>query len=850
MSKRAIFISAFVVFVLAAAPAFARVSVRLDPSFGSDGAVEGKFGSAYWPTAFASLQPQPDGSLLAGRSEGGEVSESIRRYNPDGSLDPSFSPQRKTPEVEAVQADGKVLRAMNGALERFEPDGTPDPTFGTRPFGTAKLSDAPGFRIERIVPLASGKILVGGSVFVEVAETSEGAGYSYVEQVAVARFEDDGRLDAGFGHGGVIKLKSDAGVAGERLLGLAPRSEEGAEVIVLDALPGQFGEARAHSGSTIVGLGPSGHLDSGYGSAGVVRLGSAAVLSFHALSGDRLLVAGDRWGSPVATAPEVRESDVFLTRYTASGQPDPSFGAGDGSAAVDVAGFDLLGAMLVEADGSVVLGGAAGAIGAANCTRFEDFCPETPFLARFTPQGVLDQGFGSAGLLSLNGLSWPYGFFTGGVGVKALATRPGGGIFAAGGSGPAAFIVALRDSGKLDPSFGSGGVVEEREPKRSTAAADALVVDKRGRLLVAGGTDAGLIGRAPEGALFRYLPDGELDLGFGEGRGYVRLPGSDSDLALGADGSTFVLSRERFLTVTKLSEDGRFEASFGEEGTVELPSVVPIHWRGRLGYLYVRPVSIVPLPDGRVLVAGTASKNESRLVLFRLRIDGSLDPSFGSGGVAIRPFGPAGRCVVNQMVRQRDGRLLFAGQVEPRPNEPPRSEALAVMRLLPNGEKDRSFGRDGLVVKRIGRRSYASALAVQGRRIVVAGRSMGHAEVRETLLRLLPDGRLDRTFGRRGIASSRVSRKPGGFSNRPHQILFSHRGILVLRDSSGDQLVAFSNAGRRRRTYTVARGLEGSRVTRAPFGALQGGRLVLGWEVFHSLVNSFELQRWQIGGRF
>lgn len=846
MRKHSIFVLTFIAIVLTAAPAPARTTVQVDRFFGTDGTVEARLGPTYSRTFFTSVAPQPDGTILAARGSGSESTQWVRRYSADGTLDTGFPPVEASRRPQATDGDGRVLRAEGWALQRFHPDGSPDLTFGTRPWGEGRISDEAGFRIEQIAPLPSGKVLVGGSIVVHIPESVDYPGHTYVEQVALARFDEEGRLDDGFGNGGIVKLKSDAGVGGERLLGLAARPGDGVAAIVLDSLAHNMGESVSHSGSTIVGLGADGRLDSSFGAAGSVRLADAAILAFRSLPGGELLVAGDRWG-PALAPRAAHTSDVFLNRYTPAGQPDPSFGGGDGSVIIDLAGIDLVGAMLVAEDGSVYLGGSASVMTSANCKRFYSYCRETPFVLRFTPQGVLTPEFGSGGVLTLDVLSWPYGPFEGGIGVKALAFRPGG-ILAAGGSGTAAFLAALSSTGALDPGFGSAGIVRESESRPSSSEANASAVDSRGRILVIGKTNAGIAGHGPTGALFRYLSDGRLDQSFG-GDGYVRVPGEVSGVAVAADDSTYALSRSG-ATVTKLTASGRVDLSFGEEGTVVLPSRVgEVHRRGRRYRLWADPVSMTVLRDGRLLIAGTAQSGESRVFALRLRRDGSLDPGFGKQGIAVHGFGRSLRCVANQIAVQRDGRIVFAGFVRGKPSEE-RSETLAVMRLRADGARDRGFGRRGLAVARIGHRSFASAVAIQGDgRILVAGKTRTRDRVRELLLRYRADGRLDRSFGHGGVVSRPVPLLPGGFFASARQILLQPTRILVLRDNHGEQLLVYSRNGLRRRLFEVTRSPEeAGRSNRAPFGALQGDRLVLGWTVYGTHNNHYNLQRLLIGG--
>jgi len=847
--RRLLFLSFLLVAVMAPS-AHARVEVQPDPSFGANGTVEGKFGPTYFRTAFTELAAQPDGGLLAARGGPLERNRLLRRYTAAGVLDPSAATVETSLQAEAVDADGKVLRSFDRLFERLNPDGSPDPSFGVRPWGEGKASDDAGFKIEAIEPLPSGRILAAGSIVVFVPETREAPGRAYVEQVAVARFEHDGRLDSSFGNGGVVKLKDAAGAPGERFLGLAPRADDGAAVIVLDSPPLPWGEAATHSGSTIVGLGGDGRPDPGFGVGGKVRLADASVLAFDAQPDGGLLVAGDRWG-PALSPGGARKSDLFAYRYTPGGQLDPAFGGGDGRFDVDLGEIDLLGDMLVEGDGSIVLGGSSSLLRTPNCLRFHDSCPEAPRLLGLTPQGALDPSFGEGGLFPLDELASPYGSFDGGIGVKALAARPGGGMFIGGGSGTAAFIVALSAAGALDSSFGEGGILRELDSHPSRAGVRTLTIDDRGRILVAGGTDADVAGFAPPNVLFRYLRSGELDHSFGDGSGYVRVPAESPAMVLSVGEGAYVLSGTNGPTITKVTAQGRFDRSFGEEGTARLNLTRKIRRKGKVHRLWMKAVAMRVLPSGGLLVAGTAAGgSDQRIFAVRLHVDGSLDPSFGKGGLALLGFGPGLRCIANQIAFQRDGRIVFAGYLRGRPNEE-HVEAFALMRMRADGARDRGFGRGGVAVVRPAPRSVASSLAIEGNgRILVAGKTFGKSgKTRELLFRFTRQGRIDRSFGRRGMVSTRLPQAPGGIAGQPRQLLLQRDRILVLRDDEERQLVAYSRGGRHRRALPVAGGAAGDwSAPRAPFGAVRGGRLFLGWNVFKPPTQNFKVQELRVSG--
>jgi uncharacterized delta-60 repeat protein len=811
--------------VLAAAlpPTAGARALPLDPTFGNAGVVESAFGPSFSQMEFARVDPQPDGSILAALGHGSEAWIWQQRYGADGNRDQAYGRVGFRPEPEAVQTDGKVLRlAGEAALLRLEPDGTSDPSFGTQPYGLHTRSDTVPFQIDDILPLPSGGIIVAGKRMKSVPGPEEPR--RVFDQLAIAHYDEKGKLDSGFGGDGVVLLGDEFGFRAEGLTGIAPRPAGGVTLLAADTVPSHHGEAVTHSGTSLLGLTSAGVPDPDYGKAGAAHL-EGLVTAFRSLAGGSVLLAGDAWGGPLVPGRSVVSSDLFLARYGDDGRPDASFAAA-GKATLDFGGLDLAKAMLVQPDGSIVLGGATTQTGDSYCLRFSNFCDEEPVLAKLTPSGQPDPTFGDGGQLRLTTLAAPHQRLEDNVGITALAPLPGEHILAGGGSGPAAFLAKLTPGGALELSFGDGGTVAERDPSPGQAAAHAIGVDGRGRILVAGGTDSGLTHRFLEAAVFRYLPGGMLDTSYGEGLGYVRVPAA-ARLAVADDGSVVVSSDQTPMNLTRIKPNGELDNSFGEGGTAT--QLGP-----RRG---AKITSIAMLPSGGVVTSGT-SFTESRIVVFRTRADGSLNPIFGKGGVATLVFGSGHPSQVGEMTVDARGRIVIVGSVDDGDRE-----ALAAIRVLPDGRLDRSFGRDGVARPRVGGRSFASAVDVQpDGKILIAGR-VKHGSVRsDLLLQLRANGALDRRFAHRGVSLARVPE--GDMSMRgPRTILKLPRRILVLRRGTAEQVLAYRPGGRLERTFHLPVNGASPQSAIQALGAIQGSSAVLAAQIRFHPHGAFELLR-------
>jgi uncharacterized delta-60 repeat protein len=243
----------------------------------------------------------------------------------------------------AVQADGKVLvagragAAVGGdfGLLRLNADGTPDSTFGNA--GVVTLDMGSSFdSAYAILVQSDGKIILGG-------ETSRSGTSS---DFALARFNADGRLDTTFGTSG--KVVTDFATKNDQLAALALTSDGhivAAGWATVSGLP-QIAVAEYNA---------SGQLESAFGTGGITY----AVLPNGYSRGQAVAILGD--GSIVvagaASSFTTGETHFAAVRFSATGTLDSTFGA-SGFAIAGVGGDDETAhAVLVQTDGKLVLAG-------------------------------------------------------------------------------------------------------------------------------------------------------------------------------------------------------------------------------------------------------------------------------------------------------------------------------------------------------------------------------------------------------------------------------------------------------------------------------------------------------------
>lgn len=181
-------------------------------------------------------------------------------------------------------------------------------------------------------------------------------------------------------------------------------------------------------------------------------------------------------------------------------------------------------------------------------------------------------------------------------------------------------------------------------------------------------------------------------------------------------------------------------------------------------------------PNGRIVVAGGGAAAHSFCVA-RLRTNGALDTTFGSGGKRVIDFGGDDESVYGAAL-QPDGKIVLAGDSDLR---------VAVARLNSNGSLDSTFSGDGKKTFSWGALSRASAvLVLPNGKILLAGFS-GPEGGNIQVARLNANGALDTTFGTGGKA-------PVDFGGDDFGLAMARQAngriLVVGRSSAGGAVVA------------------------------------------------------------
>lgn len=169
----------------------------------------------------------------------------------------------------------------------------------------------------------------------------------------------------------------------------------------------------------------------------------------------------------------------------------------------------------------------------------------------------------------------------------------------------------------------------------------------------------------------------------------------------------------------------------------------------------------------------------------RSQLNGELDLTFGNGGTVIYPVNTLES--YQDVVMQDDQKIIALGMSF---NSSYVSTAY-VMRFMPDGSLDPSFGENGIFTHSLNFEAnlYTCVINSQGK-IIVAGSTTDYNDYRILLLQLNTDGTLDSSFGDAGVVVENVSPAVGYFENFASDIaLDANENILISGSSYSENYI-------------------------------------------------------------
>jgi uncharacterized delta-60 repeat protein len=404
----------------------------------------------------------------------------------------------------------------------------------------------------------------------------------------------------------------------------------------------------------------------------------------------------------------------------------------------------------------------------------------------------LDPSFGNDGTVVYNTGSTNGASFAEYAGQPhALTLDKQGRILVGGGSDASLLLLRYLPGGSLDPSFGDGGVVSLYEslgggdPKYIARRVEAVKVLPGGKIIVVWLERAP---RQPVTRILRLLPDGTIDHSFSGPRGkqaaISRIPAA---LALLGGGGMLVGGRtDRPLSTNEKPQAG-YITKYDARGN-RMSSFGAAH-NGSVSFASKRRKwtsgisSLIPLGSGKILASGYQG---NRFLLARLLANGRLDRTFGPKrhrGRVLFSYTHAGGwgLLGGFAARGQGGKIVQVGY--PKFFKAGKPDHLILVRRHADGTLDRTFGKAGSVDLKVSPLVTPQSVAIQRNGRILVALSKGF--LKESILalfRFLPNGRLDKSF----FGDGRYFAKPGDAVSTADRVVIDPKQRAVLAGGAAD----------------------------------------------------------------
>ncbi len=368
----------------------------------------------------------------------------------------------------------------------------------------------------------------------------------------------------------------------------------------------------------------------------------------------------------------------------------------------------------------------------------------------FSAPGDVDPTFGQNGAVIYHGLLNEHDS------SKGVAIQPDGKIVVVGYTfnGETFDVLLLRcnNNGTLDNTFGTGGVVQYDYANQGDFGY-AVAIQPDGKIVVVGSTyDISFFDQNV--LVLRFNSNGTIDNTFGT-NGVATYNGDNFEdtayaVAIQQDGKIVIVGST--ISISGGHDDEVLVLRYNTDGTLDntfgTGGVVKYDYANDADYGY----GVAIQQDGKIVITGSSyhpTYNDGLIVL-RYNVNGTLDNTFGTGGIVRYDYQYADDRGYGVTI-QSDGKVIVAGCTFNGQNFD-----VLVLRYNSNGTLDSTFGGNGIVIHNgtANGDDYGRAVSIQADgRIVVVGESYNGTDFDVLVLRYNSNGTLDSTFGENGIVS-------------------------------------------------------------------------------------------------
>lgn len=236
--------------------------------------------------------------------------------------------------------------------------------------------------------------------------------------------------------------------------------------------------------------------------------------------------------------------------------------------------------------------------------------------------------------------------------------------------------------GKVDSSFGTNGRLKPQDIYDIYGGPSNLLIQPDGKFILTGTSELQSSTSKNDFTAIRFNKDGNVDSTFGM-HGIVVLPLSPyhdwcEGSALQKDGKVLLcgsIYHGDSLAIVRLNVNGTVDSSFGNNGLVT----------ASYGVYDTELVSIVVRDNGKIVAGGDISDSPIKFIITQYLSNGEIDTTFGNKGVTITN----GTRIAHDMALQKDGKAVIVGRDV--------FTGGIVARYNVDGTLDNTFGSGGIV---------------------------------------------------------------------------------------------------------------------------------------------------------
>ena len=382
---------------------------------------------------------------------------------------------------------------------------------------------------------------------------------------------------------------------------------------------------------------------------------------------------------------------------------------------VDEGFFNGVSSIAIQKDGKIVQIGQI---------YFGEFQYSNIAAARLNSNGSIDESFGNMGRLHEVLLPAYTGF-------SSVAVQKDGKIVAGGyafnGKNLDFAVARYSSNGSLDNSFSGDGKVMTDDGDRSTQNYIQSIAIQTDDKIIAGG-----FGERST-SLVRYNNDGSVEHSYGP-------VGNFNSIAIQKDGRFIAASPT---SLTRYRNFG-VDITFNGRGSLTFPTVNNFAVSGK---------EIALQKDEKIIALGTSAEYPYYYpVVFRYNVNGKLDSTFGTNGIALNYLKGSGE-TGNSVCVQTDDKILIGGSFQDINNTATRN--FSISRLNKDGSRDSTFNKGEILHPFTEGIDVGNTIRLQNDgKIIIAGNSIVDGQTLFKIARFNSDGSVDKTFNNTGSVAT------------------------------------------------------------------------------------------------